>query len=265
MYMLNRNRWTRGFPAFVAIAFWAPLLVVGQPPQQSFVDSNSPTFNALPTPARELTPEQTGDLLTAHQRYQAAIEAYSQSPQMTSAIWNKMGISYQLMSDSRDAMHCYRQSLKLEPRNPRVLNNLATVYVSMKQLGQADRLYRKALKLQPDNASILKNLGTNLLSEGKYDQGWSAYEKALAADPRIFGNSRNPKVDDPATVKDRGALNYYMALGCVRTGYIASALQYLRAALDEGFTNRKSVAADERFASLRSNQAFQRLLAEPDN
>jgi tetratricopeptide (TPR) repeat protein len=204
-----------------------------------------------------------GDSLAAHQRYQAAIEAYSKAPEMTAGIWNKMGISYQMMLNSRDAMRCYKESLKLDPRNPQVLNNLGTVYASMKDYGQADRLYRKAIKVDPQNAPILKNLGTNLLAEKKYNKGWAAYQQAIAIDPEIFADHGNPKVENPTSIEERGAMNYYMALGCARSGYVDCALQYLRAALDEGFTSRKKVAADAQFASLRTNPAFQQLMAEP--
>jgi tetratricopeptide (TPR) repeat protein len=217
----------------------------------------------MASPAHQPTAEQTGDSLAARQRYQAAIAAYSQAPQMTATIWNKMGIANQVMFNSKEAIHCYKKSLKLDPRNPQVINNLATVYTSMKEYGQADRLYRKALKLAPNNAPILKNLGTDLLTEHKYDEGWKTYQQALAVDPKIFAGTNNPKIENPAPVKDRGAMNYYMALGCVRTGYTDCALRYLRAALDEGFTSRKKIASDDEFARLRADPAYQQLMAEP--
>jgi len=212
----------------------------------------------LPTP----TPEQLGDALVGHQRYQAAIAAYAKEPEMTATLWNKMGIAYQMMLNPKDATRCYRESLKLDPRNPEVLNNLGTVYASLKEYGQADRLYRKALKLEPRSALILKNLGTNLLEEHKYNRGWEAYQQALAIDPQIFTDHSSPTVENPSNVQDRGAMNYYMAAGCARAGYTDCALQYLRLALDEGFTTRKKVASDAEFASMRNNPAFQQLLAE---
>ena len=257
------NRWALVAPAMLVVALGAPVVLSGQALENSLVEPGSIAVPPLPARTHQPTLEQTGDSLAAHQRYQAAIAAYSQSPQMTATIWNKMGISYQMMFNSKDAMHCYKESLRLEPRNAQVLNNLATVYASVKQYGQADRLYRKALKLDPHNAPILKNLGTDLLTEHKYDKGWEAYQQALAADPKIFSNSTNPKVENPASVQQRGAMNYYMALGCVRSGSTDCALQYLRAALDEGFTSRKKVASDAEFASLRANPAFQQLIAEP--
>ena len=44
--------------------------------------------------------------------------------------------------------------------------------------------------------------------------------------------------------------------------YAECALQYLRMALDEGFTTRKKVATDSEFASLHDNPDFKQLLEE---
>lgn len=211
------------------------------------------------------TPEQLGDSLVAHQRYQAAIAAYSSAHDMTAALWNKMGIAYQLLFNPKEATRCYKESLKLDPTNPQVINNLGTVYASLKMYGQADRAYRKSLKLNPKSAVTLKNYGTNLLAEHKYDRGWAAYQQALAIDPEIFADHSGPMVQNPSSVSERGAMNYYMAAGCARAGYTDCALQYLRMALDEGFTTRKKVQADSQFASLRDNPAFKQLLAEEHN
>ena len=50
--------------------------------------------------------EQVGDALMAHQRYQAAIEAYKKAPTNDPIVWNKLGIAYQLMFNltRRDAL-----------------------------------------------------------------------------------------------------------------------------------------------------------------
>jgi Flp pilus assembly protein TadD len=251
----------------VAALFAFSLAIPRILPAQASEQTQSPP---APTPAAQAAPpaqvqptaEQEGDSLTAHQHYQAAIAAYSKAPQMTAVIWNKMGIDYQMMFNSKDATRCYKQSLQIDPHDPQVLNNLGTVYASLRDYGQADRLYRKALKIDPHSALILKNLGTNLLSEHRYNKGWEAYRQALAIDPEIFADRSTPSVDDPSTIADRGAMNYYMAASCARAGETACALQYLRMALDEGFTTRKKVANDVEFASLRDNPAFKQLLAE---
>jgi Tfp pilus assembly protein PilF len=145
------------------------------------------------------------------------------------------------------------------------MNNLGTVYDSLKQYGGAERMYRKALKLDPESALIEKNLGTNQLAQHRYKKGWAAYQVALAIDPHIFKNSVSPRVDNPASAQDRGAMNYYMAKGCVRAGQNDCAIEYLRMALNEGFTNPKKIEADSEFAGLRGVPAFETLLAEQRN
>ena len=207
------------------------------------------------------TPEEVGDALMSHQRYQAAIEAYKKGPRDSPDVWNKMGIAYQLMFNLEDASRCYRASLKLDPKSPHVLNNLGTIYDSLKQYGDAERMYRKAIKLDPNSALICKNLGTNLLAQHKYKKGWEVYKTALALDPHIFQNNASPRVENPASVQERGAMNYYMAKGCVRAGQNDRAIEYLRMALNEGFTNPKKIEADSEFAALRGIPAFDQLLA----
>jgi tetratricopeptide (TPR) repeat protein len=217
-----------------------------------------------PAPAKQPTPEDLGDALTAHQRYQAAIQAYAKAPQ-SAAVWNKMGIAYQMMFNLKDSTRCYKESIRLDPRNPNVLNNLGTIYDSLKDYRQAERMYRRALKLDPKSAIVLKNLGTNLLAQRKHARGWEAYQQALAIDPDIFQDRSSPQVQNPGSIQERGAMNYYMAMGCVRAGLTDCALQYLRMALNEGYTNSKKVAADVAFASLRDNPDFKELLAAQDN
>lgn len=212
--------------------------------------------------AQKPTPEELGDALMAHRRYQAAIEAFKQDPKPSAAVWNKMGIAYQMLFDLQDATLCYKTSLKMNPKSPNVLNNLGTVYDSMKQFKQAVKMYRKALKYEPDSALVLKNLGTDLLAQHKYEKGWEVYKQALAADPQIFERNMGPKVENPASVQDRGAMNFYMAKGCVRAGRTERAIEYLRMALNEGFTSPKKIAADQEFAVLHGQPAFEKLMSD---
>jgi len=217
----------------------------------------APVLPAEPPP----TPEQLGDSLVGRQRYQAAIAAYQQAPR-TARLWNKMGIAYQLMFNGAEAERCYQASLRLDRKNPSVMNNLGTIYDTEKEYSNAERLYRRAVKIDPQAAVIYKNLGTNLLVQHKYTKGWDAYQTALAIDPNIFKTSAGPHVENPTSIGERGAMNYFMAKGCVRAGQNDCAIDYLRMALNEGFTNPQKIQADTEFASLRTLPAFQQLLAE---
>jgi Flp pilus assembly protein TadD len=238
--------------------------------------AQSPTVhpdNATPAPASQTTTtsitstkappsaEQLGDMLMAHQRYQAAIEAYKKAPQNDAPVWNKMGIAYQLMFNLTDAMHCYRTSDKLSPKNSNVLNNLGTIYDALKQYHNAEKMYRKALKIDPASALIRKNLGTNLLAQHKYQKGWEEYKAALKIDPEIFNDNSRPRVQNPASVSDRGAMNYYLAKGCLRAGMPERAIQYLRMSLNEGFASPKKISEDNEFAVLHGVPEFEELLS----
>jgi tetratricopeptide (TPR) repeat protein len=245
----------------VSGAFWAvatAVLAQGSAPAPPAVAQAQPATN---TEQLQPTPEEIGDSLMMHQRYQAAIEAYKKGPRNSADLWNKLGIAYQMMFNMDEATHCYQASLRLNPKNTHVLNNLGTVYDSQKQYAAAERMYRKALRLEPRSAVIEKNLGTNLLTQHKFKKGWEAYQVALAIDPLVFEQGNSPRVDNPASVHDRGAMNYYMAKGCVRAGQNDRAIEYLRMALNEGFTNPKKIVADVEFASLRGIPAFEQLLA----
>jgi Tfp pilus assembly protein PilF len=173
-----------------------------------------------------------------------------------------MGIAYQMLFNLQDAIRCYEESLKLDSKNANVLNNLGTVYDSQKEYKAAVRMYHKALKIEPKSALVLKNLGTDLLAQRQYKKGWEAYKTALAIDPEIFDHNNGPRVENPSSVQNRGAMNYYMAKGCVRAGENDRAIQYLRMALNEGFTNPKKIEADVEFAGLLGTPAFMQLMAE---
>lgn len=230
------------------------------PPAPSTQTATSAT---APAPAHNpnATPEQIGDSLMAHQRYQAAIEQYKKAPRDSAEVWNKMGVAYQMMFNLEDGARCYQQALRLEPKNAVVLNNLGTVYVSMKQYRTAEKTYRKALKVNSKSALVHKNLGTALLAEHKYQKGWEEYQNALANDPDIFQHTNTVRVENPASVQERGAMNYYMAKGCVRAGQAERAIEYLRMAINEGFTTPKKVAADLEFSALRGLPEFEQMLA----
>jgi pentatricopeptide repeat protein len=207
------------------------------------------------------TPEQVGDSLMAHQRYQAAIEEYRKAAGSSVTALNKMGVSYQLMFNTTEAAKCYQAALKVDPRNAVAWNNMGSVYMSQKLYATAEKTYRKAVKLDPKSALFRKNLGTALLSQRKYKKGWEAYQDALGLDPDIFVHSTSVRVENPSSVQDRGAMNFYMAKGCVKAGMPEKAIYYLRLALNEGFTTPKKILADAELASLHDNPAFQQMLA----
>jgi tetratricopeptide (TPR) repeat protein len=260
MNRLDKRRWLPAFIVFAALVIAALGTRAQAPAPENSANLQPSQAQAVPTVPP--TPEQLGDSLLAHKRYQAAIAAFKEIPDKSAAVWNKLGIAHQLMFNLDEAASCYRKSLKLDKKNPSVWNNLGTVYDSQKDYRAAEKMYRKALKIEPRSPLILKNLGTELITQHKYKQGWEVYKAALEIDPEIFARSNSFKVRNPASLEQRGAMNYFMAKGCARAGLPERAIEYLRLALNEGYTSPKKVAQDSEFSSLRGIPAFEQLLAE---
>jgi len=259
MHRLDQHRRLPAFAVIAALASLAPVFFA-QPA------SEAPATQTVTQTDPPPTPEEVGDALMIHQRYQAAIEAYKKAPATSASAKNKLGIAYQLMFNFQEAMRCYKASLKIDPNNAHVYNNLGTVYDGLQQYRNAERMYRKSLKLEPGSPLVTKNLGSDQLAQHRYKEGWESYQAALALDPNIFKEkSTGLRVVNPASLSERGAMNFYMAKGCLRAGLTSRAIDYLRMALNEGFTNPNKIAADNEFASLRGLPAFEQLLAAQSN
>src|SRR5262249_54969275 len=54
----------------------------------------------------------------------------------------------------REALFRWEKALKLDPKNPRLLNNLAVAYETAGDLEKADAMYQQALRLEPGNRDI---------------------------------------------------------------------------------------------------------------
>jgi len=121
--------------------------------------------------------------------------------------------------------------VEVRPKNSRVLNNLATVYDSMKEYANAERVYKKAVKLDTHSAMIYKNW-EQPAGAAQVQEGLESYKVALEIDPHIFENGSSPRVQNPASVTERGAMNFYMAKAvCERNEGVR--YRYLRMALNE--------------------------------
>ena len=255
------------FAALAQPSFVTPALAASSSPlvpaSESAAGAPIPMLSAQLSTGQQqsvLSPEQLGDGLMAHKQYEAAIHAYKKATPKSADVLNKTGIAYQMMFDNEDALSCYTEAAKLQPANSNYLNNIGTVYVSLKDPKSAERYYRKALKIDPKSAVVLKNLGSVLLARKKFKDGGKYYAAALAIDPNIFKRSEALSVSNPASTQEVGAINYYMAIGCVHAGMTSCAVDYLRMALNEGYTNPRKIAADSEFASIRSAPEFEQLL-----
>ncbi len=259
------------FGRISAISFLAAIQAVSQTPSTAAASqpqaSNFAVTAPTGTPQAEVSSsapadELNGNIFMVQQKYQAALDAYSKIAQPSAEILDRMGIAYQMLYEAKSAFRCYKQSLKLDPRSPNALNNLATIEDARKNYSAAERLFRKALDINPANARITKNLGTNLLMQHKYSESSRVYSQALALDPHIFDPGPGPTAETPVSAQDQGTESYLKARSCARAGLSDCAITHLRLAFDEGSATTEQVANENDFEVLRQTPAFERLLAE---
>ena len=218
-----------------------------------------PTVSEPATPP--LSPESRGDVYMARKMYREAIESYEQAPQDSAVVWNKVGIAYHQMLQLDAAMKRYRKAIRLDAKYSEAVNNLGTIYYAEKRYSKAISSYKHALKLAPASASIFSNLGTAYFAEKKYKEAWEAYNTAFQIDPEVFEHRNTYGVLlQERSVEERARFHYYLAKIYAKQGQNDRALQYIRKALEEGFTDRKKFMQDPEFAAMRNLPEFKELL-----
>jgi tetratricopeptide (TPR) repeat protein len=208
-----------------------------------------------------LTPEARGDVYMARKMYREAIESYEQAPQDSAVVLNKMGIAYHQMQQLDAAVKRYRRAIRLDAKYPEAINNLGTIYFAEKRYGRATAYYKRALKQAPNSASIYSNLGTSYFAVKRYKEAWEAYNTAIQLDPEVFEHHSNYGILlQERTIDERARFHYYLAKLYAKKGQNDRALQYIRKALEEGFTDRKKFLQDPEFAAMRALPEFKELL-----
>ena len=239
-----------------ALALAGLFACASQPGFAASTSQSSPS--AAPAP---LSPQERGDVFLARGEYQAAIEAYREAPQ-SAEILNKTGIAYQHLGAIGLARRNYQKALALRHDFPEAMNNLGSAWFADRNYKKAIKLYLRARRMMPDSAVIAANLGTAYFARGKYQPGLDEYRAAFRLDPDVFSNQDNAMISGPTNQIDRAQQDFCIAELFAQAGMQARAIEYLRKALDEGFTNRHAILQNADFSKLRQNSEFAMLMHE---
>ncbi len=252
------------FAAILAVpAAFSASAETGQPVQSASQLAVAQIPPAAPhIAAVDLPPETRGDLAMAHQEYLQAIDAYNQVPGKSAVVWNKLGMAYHHLFAMEQARRDYERALHLRPNYPEVLNNLGAVYYAKKNYKKAIRYYRKAIAIDPRSAPIYSNLGTAWFARGKTEEGIEAYRTAFMLDPKVFETDSPLLVNEALPAHERALQDFCLARLFAASGKKEEAIEFLRKALDEGFTDRKRILDDQTLASLRTTPEFTQLMVE---
>ena len=249
------------------LAFCAvPLGMLAQqnPVASSGLRAAATSVPPLNTPPRAaITPELRGDIFMARKMYREAIDMYREGPQDSYVLANKIGIAFHQLLELDLAKKNYERSIKLDPRYSEAINNLGTIYYARKSYRRAIGYYKRALRNSPSSASIYANLGAAYFARKDYKRATEYYADALKLDPDVFEHhSTYGTLMQERTVDEMAVFHLYLAKLYAKSGANDRAIMYLRKALEEGVKDREKIPNIPEFASLKTDPAFKRLLAE---
>ena len=135
--------------------------------------------------------ELAAEFYFAHGYYKDALQyllaLYDTDPNR-SAVLEKIGFSYQSLSQLDNALLWYERALLTNGESLWLLKKLAHCYKSLGDFDKAASYYSRALEKQPDDMTLLLNTGHALYETGKLDEALKLYYKALYLHP----DSLNP-------------------------------------------------------------------------
>lgn len=85
----------------------------------------------------------------------------------------------QITSGQSDAIGTYEETLKLNPNNFVVLNNLAYLYTQEGRFKDAETYARQAVEQRPENPEAIDTLAQALASQKKYEEALKFYDRAI--------------------------------------------------------------------------------------
>jgi tetratricopeptide (TPR) repeat protein len=132
--------------------------------------------------ARALSWNSLGDVYSALDRNQEAIQAYHQAVDLDYEFvfpWNSLGREYSLLGCYEEAVDAYQQVIKHSPDEALPWYSLGNAYSALTQYEEAIRAYQRAIELGPAEAWPYNNLGFVYQKLGEPRQAIELYQQAL--------------------------------------------------------------------------------------
>lgn len=258
--------------SLLAVGLVSFATAVAQDVTQSITVTPPPTRRIGPPPenAAPADLEQQGDILRGEKAYldsidyyRAAIKKLKDDKKKASAVYNKLGMSEVQMGHYEEAKRTFERAAKLDKSNANAINNAGSMFYHDKKWGRSIKLYRRAINLVPNDAPFHANLGSAYIAHKEVARGDAEYQTALQLDPDVFESRSNVGVSALMSPEDRAKFSYTLAKMYAKDGQMDRALLYLRRAMEEGYKDIDHVYQDDEFATLRKDQRFVALMAQP--
>jgi tetratricopeptide (TPR) repeat protein len=97
--------------------------------------------------------------------------------------YNNLGLTYDDLGRSAEAIDAYKQAIKIEPDNAEAYTNLGVVYARLGRYHEAIDAHKQAIKFKPDLAVAHYNLGNAYTRLGRGTEAIEAYKQAIKIQP----------------------------------------------------------------------------------
>jgi tetratricopeptide (TPR) repeat protein len=252
----------------VAFLFCTFLVFPSQAQNNEQLEVGPPPLHRVDPPPPEARPEELearGDELRGQKDFLDAVDYYRAALKgalKDASVLNKIGICQLMMQHYKEAKKSFEHSIRADRKHADAYNNLGVTYYATHNFSAAIKEYDKAIVLDSEAASYFSNLGTAYFGKKQFDKAIQSYARAVQLDPDIFDRTSHAgvqaKLPSPG---DRAHYDYVMAKMYAKQGVSDRSLHYLKKAMEEGYTNIKSVYTDNEFSALRKDPRFAELMS----
>jgi tetratricopeptide (TPR) repeat protein len=201
---------------------------------------------------------QEGDIAFNRKDYYAALIKYLEAARWNpnnENTFNRLGITYSLLNFYDEARQALERALELRPKFAYAVNNLGSVYFAQRNYKKAEKCFKKAINWRANEASFHMNLGSLYFEKKKPDKAMAEWRKGLALDPDIFSKSSAISLAG-ATSTSQMEKSYFMARLFASAGNVESAIENLKLAITQGFSDVDAIEKQPDFDRIRQDPRF---------
>ena len=153
------------------------------------------------------------------------------------AAWNTLGVIYHRRGHLAEAERVLARALDREPRNTRVMTNLANVYSAQGRAQEAQAMGRRLAQLEPEPPFAFFDRGVAAMREGDYRQARALFAKEVDRAPYYH------------------EFHFWLALALANLGESEGARRHLALAMENSTTRRDHEIYAAKLQRLSSGRA----------
>jgi tetratricopeptide (TPR) repeat protein len=173
----------------------------------------------------------------ARASFEQALKLNAGFPDTHPNAWNNLGLLAMREGKLVEAVHCFKESLRIGPHHFVALENLGNAYRQQQRFDEARDMLQQALSINPDDPETNYSMGMLDAQTGKSDDAYTYLKRALAARPDYPEALNNLGILCLKTHREAGAIDNFETSIRVAPDFDQSYLNLARVYVIEGKPN----------------------------